>query len=189
MHLTRQRPSERLAERWAEHFNQRKNQIQTSKPVSKRSAPLPWDAIAFVLDTTPQVDLRRYQKLRGVLERFNSVPIYCFKSVPESLQVMLKARFGDAFGPGCSCFAVGTKHAAIVLDFKQIESCSAQLGYEVEPVAIAALLHEYGHCLADRAGLPNDETTAWGWARRLNQMHGFVPLQLLIDFENLTGEK
>jgi hypothetical protein len=184
MHLTRQRPSERLAERWAEHFNQRKN--QTSKPVSKRSTPLPWDAIALVLDSTPQIDLRRYSHLKGVLARFPSVKTYCVDVVPESLQAMLKARFGTSYGSGCAFFSVAND-AAIVLDFSQIESCSVQLGYEVESVAIAAFLHEVGHELGLKSGMPDSEGVAWQWSRVLNRLHGFVPQQLLVDFEVLTG--
>jgi hypothetical protein len=189
MPLTRQRPSERLAQRWTEHFQQRGSQtkrVATSKPVS-RSTPLPWDAIVLVLETTPQVNLNCYPQLRGAIARFSHLRTYCFESVPLTLKAALKSRFGDAYGDGSAHFKVGT-NAAIVLDFKQIESCSARLGCGVEQVAIAAFLHEVGHGLGLKSGMPDSEGVAWQWARVLNRLHGFVPQQLLMDFEQLTGE-
>jgi hypothetical protein len=152
---------------------------------TKAQNPLPWDAIALFLNDSLKVDLRGYPHLMNVLERLKDVPIYCFEAVPATLQALLSVRF-ESYGAGSAFMSVGT-HEAIILDFGLLRQCSQRLGCGVEATAIAAFLHEYGHYLAHRAEQSNTEATAWGWARRLNKLHGFVSSQLLTDFEQLIG--
>jgi hypothetical protein len=159
---------------------------KTTPTKTKTQPPLPWDAIALFLEGCPKVDLRAYPQLGGVMGHFkNAPPVYCVESVPSTLQALLSARF-KTYDAGSAFMSVGT-HEAIMLDFSQIRQCSQRLGCGLEAAAIASFLHEYGHYLAMRSGLPNDEATAWGWARRLNVLHGFVTSQLLIDLELLIG--
>lgn len=105
-----------------------------------------------------------------------------------ALKSCIQAAYKPDYNGGCF-YLVAEGKPLILLDLKEIGSAAKKLGEPLDQVAVASLLHEFGHGWLHTRNLPNTERTAWAAARFFNQDLRLCDPQLLLDFETLVLTK